>query len=135
MRPPESGVRLLVVEDDPMLLELITTRLWVAGYMVFHARDGREALRMLSEQRPHGVILDINMPNLDGFGVLEHIGRTPSLKGLPVMVLTARRQTEDVRRAMALGARDYLTKPFHDQQLLMRTARLVRRLPERVKAL
>jgi two-component system OmpR family response regulator len=128
MSRPEPLARLLVVEDDPMLLELIATKLWLAGYMAIQAKDGVDAVRKLADVRPNGVILDITMPNLDGFGVLEHMRRTTALRGIPTMVLTARRETEDVKRAMALGARDYLTKPFSDQQLLSRVARLVRKL-------
>lgn len=115
--------RLLVVDDDPMMLELLVTRLELAGYAVATARDGVEALRRLHEYRPHGVILDINMPRLDGFGVLEQMntGRWP------VLVLTARNQTPDVQRAISLGARDFLSKPFKDNQLLLRVARLLRK--------
>lgn len=127
MQSDNAPKRLLVVEDDPTVLELISTRLWLAGYEVFQARDGAQALTMLGDLRPAGVILDVNMPTLDGFGVLAHMKKTPHLRTVPTMVLTARNASDDVKRALSLGARDYLTKPFHDQQLLMRVARLVRR--------
>ena len=64
-------IRILVVEDDPMVLELITTRLSLAGFHTFNARDGYEGLAMLKEVAPAGMVLDINMPRLDGFGVLR----------------------------------------------------------------
>ena len=122
-----SRPSVLVVEDEPMVLELITTRLELAGYKTFSARDGRQALVRLKDVRVAGMLLDINMPNLDGFGVLRHLQDTGEIRRLPTMVLTARNQADDVRQAIALGARDFLSKPFKDEQLLSRVARLVRR--------
>ncbi len=119
--------RVLVVEDEPMVLELITTRLELAGYQTFSARDGYQALARLLECKPAGMILDINMPNLDGFGVLQHMQASGEIKRIPTMVLTARNQTDDVKRAVTLGARDFLSKPFKNEQLLARVARLVRK--------
>lgn len=132
MLPRSSGGRLLVVDDEPMILELLTTRLTLAGYKVLRARGGGEALAMATHERLNGMLLDINMPGLDGFGVLEALRRHGTLQTLPVMVLTARNQGEDVKRAITLGARDFLTKPFNDRQLLTRVARLTappRRVP------
>jgi CheY-like chemotaxis protein len=124
--------RILVVDDEPFVLELISTRLQIAGYNVAQAKDGTRALQSLREFIPDGMVLDINMPGLDGFGVLEQMRAAPRWSAIPTMVLTARNRSEDVQRAMSLGARDYLTKPFDDQQLLARVARLVRKLPGRV---
>lgn len=118
--------RILVVEDDPMVLELITTRLDLAGFQTFYARNGREGLNRLQEIRPDGLVLDINMPLMDGFAVLSHLkaygGQCP-----PTLILTARNKPEDVKTAIALGARDFLAKPFRDDQLIARVGRLVRR--------
>ncbi|PZQ58135.1 MAG: response regulator [Phenylobacterium zucineum] len=119
--------RILVVDDDLMMRELLATRLTIAGYETFLARDGREAINALREQRPAAMVLDINMPVLNGFGVLEHLDASGSIDSVAVMVLTARNQTADVKRALQLGARDFLTKPFDDNQLLTRVARLMRR--------
>ena len=119
--------RILVVEDEPMVLELITTRLELAGYQTFGARDGYQGLGRLQEVKPAAMILDINMPHLDGFGVLRHMQISGEIKRVPTMVLTARNQTDDVKQAISLGARDFLSKPFKDEQLLARVARLVRR--------
>jgi DNA-binding response OmpR family regulator len=121
--------RILVVEDDPIILDLITTRLDIAGYDTYFARDGFEGLKRLHELRPAGMVLDLNMPRLDGFGLL----RKMRLEGLntPTMVLTARNQPDDVRQAITLGARDFLAKPFKDEQLLQRVGRLLRRAPAR----
>jgi DNA-binding response OmpR family regulator len=107
--------RIVVVDDDRAILDLVSTRLTLAGYDVFSARDGQEA----------AMVLDLNMPGLDGFGVLQRLGKAGTAR-LPILVLTARHDVADVQRAIGLGARDYLAKPFKDAQLLMRVARLVR---------
>ncbi len=118
--------RLLVVEDDDLILELIVTRLQIAGFQAFYARNGLEGLERLKEVAPHGLILDINMPGLDGFGVLERMKRDGLHQRVRTMVLTARNQPDDVKRAISLGAQDFLAKPFNDDQLIARTRRLVR---------
>jgi DNA-binding response OmpR family regulator len=117
--------RVLVVEDDPFLLELITTRLELAGFDTRAARDGSQALQRLSEFRPEAMVLDINMPVLDGFGVLAHMQAQGLTEKTPTMVLTARNSPEDVSKAIKLGARDYLSKPFKDEQLIARVGRLL----------
>jgi two-component system OmpR family response regulator len=117
--------RVLVVDDDRAILELVCTRLTLAGYDAFAARDGAEGLERVNGLRPDGMILDLNMPHVDGFGLLERLGRERALK-TPTLVLTARNGRGDVQRAISLGARDYLAKPFKDGQLLMRVARLFR---------
>jgi DNA-binding response OmpR family regulator len=117
--------RVLVVEDDPFLLELITTRLELAGFDTRPARDGREALQRITEFRPEAMVLDINMPILDGFGVLKHMQAAGLTEKTATMVLTARNSPEDVAKAVKLGARDYLSKPFKDEQLIARVGRLL----------
>jgi DNA-binding response OmpR family regulator len=117
--------RVLVVEDDTFLLELITTRLELAGFDTRGARDGSQALQRLTEFRPEAMVLDINMPVLDGFGVLNHMRAQGLIEKTPTMVLTARNSPEDVSKAIKLGARDYLSKPFKDEQLIARVGRLL----------
>lgn len=125
LRPEPQRRRILVVEDDPMIRELITTRLELGGYQTFVASDGFQGLTSLAEVRPAAMILDINMPRLDGFGVLKRM-RALGV-AVPTIVLTARNQPDDVRAAISLGARDFLAKPFRDEQLLARVARLLRK--------
>ena len=117
--------RVQVVEDDAFLLELITTRLELAGFDTRSARDGSQALQRLTEFRPEAMVLDINMPVLDGFGVLIHMQAQGLTEKTPTMVLTARNSPEDVAKAIKLGARDYLSKPFRDEQLIARVGRLL----------
>ena len=118
--------RVLIVEDDPMVLELVTTRLDLAGFQTFYARDGREGLSRIRDLRPDGLVLDINMPVMDGFEVLSQLNAAKSFYP-PTLVLTARNRPEDVKVAIGLGARDFLAKPFRDDQLIARVGRLVRR--------
>lgn len=121
--------RVLVVDDDPMVLEIVTTRLSLAGCTTYSARDGLAALERLRDIRPTAMVLDINMPGLDGFGVLKHMKATGVIQSIATLVLTARNRPEDVKLAVTLGARDYLSKPFKDEQLLVRMARLLSNRP------
>jgi DNA-binding response OmpR family regulator len=120
--------RMLVVDDDVSILELVSTRLTLAGHTVLTARNGGEALRRLTERRYDGMVLDLNMPQMDGFAVLECMADLSHPRP-PTLVLTASHNAADVQRAVKLGARDYLSKPFDDRQLLMRVARLFRTQP------
>ena len=123
-----------MADDDRAILDLITTRLDLAGYQTVQARDGWEALEGIYASRPAAVVLDIGMPRLDGLGVLRHLRKTPGFASLPVMMVTARNTPMEVRSAMELGARDFLAKPFEDAQLLPRVARMLkRRVPPRQK--
>jgi two-component system OmpR family response regulator len=123
-----SGAKIMVVDDEPFIVELISTRLRMAGYHVYCARDGQRALEVLRETPPDAVVLDLTMPRLDGFGVLQHMRQVPRLRAIPTMVLSARNSGEDVKRALQLGARDYLMKPFDDRVLIARVGRLLRKL-------
>ena len=116
--------QILVVDDDSDIVDLISTRLIIGGYQVAIARNGAEALRSLKAARPDAMILDINMPGIDGFGVLERM-QNASIRP-PTLVLTARHNAQDVAKAIRLGAKDYLAKPFDDRMLLSRVARLFR---------
>lgn len=116
--------RILVAEDDQGIRELIRTRLDALGYDVHTARNGIEALDRISAICPSVLILDINMPGADGFTVLKTIRKRNY--AVRVLMLTARHASDDVRRAVELGAKDYLTKPFTEAQLQARVARLLR---------
>ena len=94
------------------------------GFETKVARDGHEALDRIASFRPDAMVLDLSMPGLDGFGVLQSL--QDQAVRLPVLVLTARHDASDVRKAVSLGARDYLAKPFTEAQLKARIARLLR---------
>jgi len=127
MQLVERARRILVVDDDAHILELITTRLGIAGFDTRTARNGNEAIHALAEFKPEAMVLDINMPVLDGFGVLKHMQANGLTSKTPTMVLTARNNAGDVSKAVQLGARDYLSKPFNHTQLLQRIGRLLAR--------
>ncbi|MGC1457611.1 MAG: response regulator transcription factor [Steroidobacteraceae bacterium] len=117
-------MKVLIADDDRDLLDLIAFTLSQAGFLPIKAADGTAALRLFDSERPDLIVLDINMPGASGFRVCESI-RTQS--GVPIMMLTARNEEEDLVRALELGADDYLTKPFSPRTLLARIRALMRR--------
>jgi len=117
-------LKILVVDDDADLLALVAFALTQAGYVVVKAPDVRSAVKRFAEEAPDLAILDINLPDGTGFGVCETIRAQSSI---PVMMLTARGEEEDLVRALELGADDYLTKPFSPRTLLARVKALLRR--------
>ncbi len=118
-------MKLLVVDDDRDLCELLEYTLRREGYVVTKAFDGEAALQMLKREQPNLVILDINLPRLAGFTVLEQIRRDD--QHLPVLLLSARQDEADVLRGLQLGADDYITKPFRTRELLARVKAVLRR--------
>ena len=117
----------LIVEDDAMIRELIVTRLELAGYRTFTAPDGFQALRRLTEVNAEAMILDLNMPRLDGFEMLKCMNDTRLIQRIPTMILTGRNNPTDIKTCIGLGARDFMAKPFENKQFLARVARLVRK--------
>ena len=120
-----SLARILVAEDETSLNDLLQDALRMNGYETISAKHGLEALRLIREQKPDLVILDINMPQLDGFGVIEKLRNENN--NVPVIVLTARDQRDDKSIGFGLGADDFVTKPFGLEELLMRVAAVLRR--------
>lgn len=117
-------MKILIVDDDPDLLALVGFALTQSGYVVVKAATVAAALREFVAESPDLAILDINLPDGSGFGICEAI-RAQSR--VPVMMLTARGEEEDLVRALDLGADDYLTKPFSPRTLLARVKALLRR--------
>ena len=118
-------MRVLIVDDEPFLRELNEAILRQAGYAVETADDGVTALARLRADPPDVMVLDLSMPRLDGFGVLEGMAALPARPR--TVVVTARHAASDIERAIALGASDYLSKPFQPEHLVQRVARLARR--------
>ncbi|RKT87399.1 two-component system, OmpR family, response regulator [Saccharopolyspora antimicrobica] len=126
MSPPRgAGQRLLVVDDDPRLAELLETTLSLAGYEVEVVGSGAEALHACASTRPDLMVLDVMLPDMDGFAVCQRLIENEAR--LPVLFLTARDAVEDRVTGLALGADDYLTKPFSVLELLARVHVLLRR--------
>ncbi len=115
---------IMVVDDDQEVLKMLSCILELEGYRVATTTDGRAALALLEEQRPDLVILDIMMPEPDGFQVLDLIRQRCDF---PVIMLTGRREVTTLREALALGADDYVRKPFHTRELLARIKAKLRR--------
>lgn len=120
-----SLARILVAEDETSLNDLLQDALRMNGYETISAKHGLEALRLIREEKPDLVILDINMPQLDGFGVIEKLRNENN--NVPVIVLTARDQKDDKSIGFGLGADDFVTKPFGLEELLMRVTAVLRR--------
>jgi two-component system phosphate regulon response regulator PhoB len=110
--------RVLLADDDPGLRRLIGTTLGNEDFDLLHATDGEEALQLAREQRPELVLLDVNMPKLDGFEVCRHIKSEPETAGIKVVMLTARGADVDRAKGREAGADDYFIKPFSPVQLL-----------------
>jgi DNA-binding response OmpR family regulator len=119
-----SRSKILVVDDDEDIRILLRELLSRAGYDVDEAPDGRTALRRLYESPPALVLLDVSMPELDGYQTLERIR---DLTNVPVIILTARTQELEKVRGLSAGADDYVAKPFGRQELLARVQALLRR--------
>ena len=121
-----SPARVLVVDDEDSLVELLTTALRFAGYEVMSEASGFDALRAVKESQPDLIVLDVNMPDLDGFEVCRRIRRD----GIdsPVIFLTARDAADDLRTGFSHGADDYLTKPFSLEELSLRIEAVLRRV-------
>ena len=120
-----DSVPILICDDDPLLLELLSFRLLGKGFAVETASDGREAWEKLQALRPSAVVLDVMMPLVNGLELLRRIRENDELKETPVIMLTARRQERDIVGALDLGASDFLSKPFMPDELIARLSRLV----------
>ncbi len=113
-----KGRKLLVVEDEAVVLANILELLDSEGYQAVGARDGEEAFRLLQEDRPDLILCDVRMPRLNGLGLLARIAQDSALANIPFVFLSALKERADLRSAMALGADDYITKPYTRKELL-----------------
>jgi CheY-like chemotaxis protein len=120
----KNGSRILIVDDEPLNLRLLERRLNQSGYQALAARSGREALDLLTCQPIDAVLLDINMPELDGLEVLRRIREVEKWRFIPILMLSADGEVDTVTRSYRLGANDYLVKPYqlHDLQLRLAVA-------------
>lgn len=121
-RPPsKKRHNILVIDDEPYIGRIIQLKLEGGPYVVEHCQDGVSALGRLRTDGPIDLILlDIMMPNMNGFEVLTQLRRIPHRTGTPVIMLTAKGQDTDRAQAASLGASDFLTKPFSPKKLLAR---------------
>jgi diguanylate cyclase (GGDEF)-like protein len=126
MAGPVSPPAVLVAEDSLVIRAVLVEQLQSRGYRVIEAGDGEQALAACFRERPDVVLLDVEMPQLDGHAVLARIKADPRLADIPVVFVTSRVTTEDVVDGLRLGAHDYLRKPFEPSELLARVHAAVR---------
>ncbi len=119
--------RILIVEDEQDIADLIGFNLQRAGFEVLKAYDGLSGTEVALRERPDLIVLDIMLPGRDGYGVFRELRRDPRSVGIPVIMLTARAQTEDRIQGLEAGADDYLTKPFSPKELLLRVQAILKR--------
>jgi len=115
----------LVVDDEQKVLDLIMFRLKLLGYRVITAKSGEEALALAEEQHPSLIILDVTMPGLDGVMVCSRLKNSEGSHAIPILMLTARSEAEDVNKAIVAGADDYVVKPYDPAVLQMKIRRLL----------
>ena len=113
-----TNARILVVDDDQVIQQLLKVNLELEGYAVEVAEDGQEALDQFDEFRPNLILLDIMMPRLDGWEVCRRLKDDVATADVPIVLLSARAQEADVQRGTELGVAAYVTKPFDPIQLL-----------------
>lgn len=117
--------RILVVDDDPYILMSLEFLMKKSGFEVLVARNGTEALQLINEHRPDVVLLDIMMPDVDGYEICTHIRQQAALAATKVVFLSAKSGDADIRKGLELGASLYITKPFSTRKLVSQIKELV----------
>lgn len=125
--PVNNPDRILVVDDEPDIVALVAYHLAKSGYRVSTAVNGGDALTLAKADPPSLIVLDLMLPGMSGFDVLEELRGDPATAGIAVLMLTARKEEADRIRGLSLGADDYLTKPFSPQELTLRVGAILRR--------
>jgi DNA-binding response OmpR family regulator len=124
-RPPVA----LIAEDDRDIRELVTAKLAAAGYQVLAYGNGPEALTATHEHRPDVALLDVMMPGISGLEILTRLQKDPTTRTIPVILLTAKSQEFDINSGFAVGAADYIVKPFSPRDLVSRVNAVLGRTP------
>ena len=119
--------KILVIDDDPAINELIKVNLELAGYRVIQAFDGIKGFALCKQELPCLVVLDVMMPEVDGFTVAQRIRKNPETADVPILMLTALSQVHDKVKGFDIGVDDYLVKPFEMDELLVRVRALLKR--------
>jgi DNA-binding response OmpR family regulator len=122
-----AGARIVVVDDDPAVVRAVAAVLEADGYRVEGARDQEQALRTVLQDPPALVVLDVNMPGLDGWELCDILRRQSHTRDVPVLFLTGRTDLIDQITAMQVGGSDYVTKPFRPDELRAKVQAWVRR--------
>ena len=124
--PGKNDIRILVVDDEPDVLELVVYHLEKEAYRVDVADTGDKALKMARENLPSLLVLDLMLPGINGLEICRLLKRDPKTRDIPILMLTARAAEEDRIKGLELGAHDYVTKPFSPRELVLRIKNLLR---------
>jgi len=124
--PCKNDIRILVVDDEPDVLELVVFHLEKEAYRVDVANTGDRALMMARENLPSLLVLDLMLPGINGLEICRLLKRDPKTRDIPILMLTARASEEDRVKGLELGAHDYVTKPFSPRELVLRIKNLLR---------
>ena len=127
MTPTQTRERILVIEDEADILEALHYTLSREGYRVTGARDGEEGLARARNDFPDLILLDLMLPKVDGMEICRRIKGDPNLRAIPVIMVTAKGEVDDVVAGLEAGAEDYITKPFSNKELLARIKAVIRR--------
>lgn len=127
MTTEKQSKKIFIVEDDLDLSEMLSAYFRVQGYQVFHAARGEDAVKNILEVVPDIAVLDIRLPDIDGYEVCRRMRRARRTQNIPVIFLTEKREREDKLAGLELGAVDYITKPFDIQELRLRVRNSLRR--------
>ena len=122
-----KGARILLVDGDAVARRFVASLLRQHGHEVEEAADGETALRAAREHRPDLIVLEMVLPGRDGAEILESLKAGAETRRVPVLVLSVRSREEDVVHGLEIGAEDYVTKPFHTQELLLRVRKILAR--------
>jgi DNA-binding response OmpR family regulator len=120
-----NAYKILVVDDDPYILMSLEFLMKKNGYDVMVARNGTEAQELVEKQVPHLVLLDIMMPDVDGYEICRYIKKTPHLKDVKVVFMSAKTKEADIKKGYDLGAALYVTKPFSTRELVKQIKELL----------
>ena len=120
-------IRVAVIEDNQINIDLIRYQLNVEGFEVFIEKTGEKGLKMIKNQEPDLILLDVGLPDIDGFELCKNLRSDKMTKDYPIIMLTARTEDSDRIEALKLGADDYITKPYNAEELILRIRNLLKR--------
>lgn len=118
--------KILIVDDEPNIVMALEYGFKKAGFEVFIARDGTEAIDIAEAEKPEAILLDIMMPKLDGYQTIQELKAKEQLENTKIVFLSAKNKTEDIERGLSLGADDYITKPFSVKKVTERIIELIK---------
>jgi DNA-binding response OmpR family regulator len=121
---------IIIIDDEEDMIELLKLELESEGFRVRVASEGKIGLELVRVKHPHLVLLDVMMPNMDGYQVLKSLKEDKSTQKIPVLMLTAKGLDTDIQKGLDLGADDYITKPFHSNLLIKRIKMILQNLSQ-----